>query len=447
MSTKKTLLVAALALVLVAAAAVAAARWLRPEAPEWTTDSPQALAELEAGQAAMQQLYMAEAADHFWRAVEHDPDFVIAKLRAVQVGNHPPERRQRVSELVEELKAADLAALTPRERLLVEVFLARLDHQPEKVESLLDTYLAAHPDDPYAVEILCGRAFALAQIDTAEACYRRLIDLDPNHVGAQNLLGYMLMARGDFAAAEEQFQVYSYVAPDQANPHDSLGELYLLTGRYDEAEREFERAVAVKSDFCASRENLVLVELMQGDFAAAAERVDEARREAACPAPMLDSVACRVEVWRAAKDGRWADTLDLAAACGSAGDVQVITAWAGARLGRDEAIAEIVEKLKSYGGEGDPTISPVLAHVAGVERLYDGEPAAAVERFREADESLQYRSQQWTFKLFNRQALATALEAAGREEEAAAVRREIEAVNPRMLADGTFTVPEVPRAR
>lgn len=444
---KKTLVLLALAILVVAAAAAAAARWLRPDGPQWTSDSPAALAELEAGERAMRQLYHAEAAEHFWRALEHDPDFALAKLRSVQIGNHPPERRERVAELIEELRATDLATLTPRERLLVGTFLARVDHEPEEVARLLDAYLAEHPDDPYGVELACGRAFARGDIDRAESCYRRLIELDPNQVAAQNFLGYLLMARGDFAAAEEQFQVYRYVAPDQANPHDSLGELYLLTGRYDEAEREFERAVTMKSDFCASRENLVLVELLRSDFTAAGERVEEARREEGCPERAFDAFSCRIEVWRAARDLRWADALAAAETCRGAGDVQVISAWAAADLGRPEVLAAIEEQLAEYGPDNDPIIRPLLVHLEGVRRFFAGDPAAAAERFRAADEPLQYGSQQWTFKLFNRQALATALDAAGREDEAAAVRREIEEVNPRILDDQPFSLPRAPAAR
>lgn len=442
---KKILL---LAFVVVAAAAVAAAAlWLRPDEPEWTTDSPAALAELEAGQQAMQQLYLAEAAEHFWRALEHDPDFAIAKLHAVRIGNHPPERRERVAELVEELEASDLDALTPRERLLIGIFRARLEHRREEIGRLLDAYLAEHPNDPYAVEIACERAFGAGDLDRAESCYRRLIELDPNRVGAQNFLGYLLMARGDLDAAEEQFQVYRYVAPDQANPHDSLGELYLLAGRYDEAEREFEQAVAVKSDFCASRENLVLVELMRGDLAAAADRAAEVRRDGVCGEETADRLDCRVDVWRAARQGRWAEVLAAGEPCRGEGDLQIVTVWAARQVGRPEVAAAVVEEVESYGGENDPMLRPVLDHLEGVDLLFGGDPAGAAKRFRAADAALQYRSQQWIFKLFNLQALAAALEAAGRGEEAAAVRGEIDRVNPRLRADGAMRLPEVAAAR
>lgn len=443
---KKTLLVVAV-LAVAAVAAVAVARWLRPAEPEWTTDSPAALAELRAGQQAVQKLYLAEAADHFWQALEHDPDFAIAKLRAVQLAGSQPERRERVAELIEELKATDLERLTPRERMLVGVYLARIEHDGETSRRLLEEYLAEYPDDPYAVEMACGRAFAAGDFDRAESCFRRLIELDPNQVSAQNLLGYLAMARGDFAAAEEQFEVYRYVAPDQANPHDSLGELYLLTGRYDEAESEFERAVAIKSDFCASRENLVLAELLRGDFAAAEQRAAEARRERGCDPATLDQLDCRVGAWRAARAGRWDQALAAAEPCPNAADLQVISVWAAGQVGRPDVAEAVIERLETYGGANDPMVRPVLEHLRGARLYHQGDVAAAAERFRAVDRDVQYRSGQWTFKVFNQVALAAALEAAGRPDEAAAVRAGIEEVNPRLLDDGILRIPEAPAGR
>ena len=203
----------------------------------------------------------------------------------------------------------------------------------------------------------------------------------------------------------------------------------------------------MKSDFCASRENLVLVELMRGDFAAAGERAAEVRRDSVCGDSMATRLDCRVNAWRAAGEGRSGDVLAGGEPCRDAGDLQVIAAWAAWKLGRPEVAAEIAEKLESYGGRDDPMLRPVLDHLAAVGLLFGGDPAGAAERFRAADQALQYRSQQWVFKLFNRLALAAALEAAGRADDAAAILAEIDRVNPRLRADGALRPPGVAAAR
>ncbi|HEX2165132.1 MAG TPA: tetratricopeptide repeat protein [Thermoanaerobaculia bacterium] len=433
------------ALLVVVAAAAAAARWWRADAPEWTTDSPTALAELEAGEQAMQKLYYDDGVAHFDRALEHDADFLAPKVRIVQLGNMAGIERERLAALLDEVRAADLDRVTPRERLLARWVLARVDRDGETARSLVEEFLADHPDDPYALDLACNAAFARSEVEEAERCFERLIELDPNRVQAQNFLGYLAMARGDFAAAEERFEIYRYVAPDQANPHDSLGELYLLTGRYDEAERQFERAVAVKGDFCASWQNLVLVELLAGDPTAAAARAAEARQAGGCPEPGLLALDCRVDLWGSAAGGRWQEVVARGGDCRQmAGDLLVISHWAAWQAGDEETAAAIVEQVRGYGE--DPMVRTAVAHLEAVGLLHRGRPDAAVERFRAADREIHYQSQDWLFKMFNRQALAVALDAAGRAEEAAALRAEIAAVNPR-LSGGGLPMGGVPAAR
>lgn len=49
------------------------------------------------------------------------------------------------------------------------------------------------------------------------------------------MLGYLELSRGNYELAIEHMQKYAFLAPDLANPHDSLGEVYLAIGRYEDA--------------------------------------------------------------------------------------------------------------------------------------------------------------------------------------------------------------------
>ena len=89
-----------------------------PRGQEWTTSSPEALAEFEAGKRAEMKLYHMEAAQHFERAVELDPDFVIAKLHTVDMMMREDEAAGRA--IWDEVLAADTSKLNPRERYLIE---------------------------------------------------------------------------------------------------------------------------------------------------------------------------------------------------------------------------------------------------------------------------------------------------------------------------------------
>ena len=48
-----------------------------PEGTEWTSDSPEAIAEFQAGIDAQMKIYLADSVRHFRRAVELDPDFAL----------------------------------------------------------------------------------------------------------------------------------------------------------------------------------------------------------------------------------------------------------------------------------------------------------------------------------------------------------------------------------
>ncbi len=412
---------------------VAGFGWMRlHQQPAWTTDSPAALAEFEAGMEAGMKMYQADAVQHFERALELDPDFVMAKL---QVASNTSDRRD---ELMAELRTADLSRLTARERFLVRFALSRADHDADAANHILENYLSAHPDDVYALDIAARRAWNGGETERAQELYRRLLAVSPNYALAYNNLGYTAMQRGQFDKAEEYLSTYRYIAPDQANPHDSLGELYTLTGRYADAVRELEAAIRVKPDFWFGYDHLMTVHLLAGDVDAAQETVDQAV-DAGMDEGVAHSLECNVEMWRALRAGWDAAWRTASDACGDvhSGPAPLIAQRAALVEGHIEAaraMEEAAQENSVKGAHADhPPSEPeaAVAHMEGVRLLAEGKPEAAVERFRAADHDLAYLgSGPGVFKLFNRLALATALERAGQADEAAAMVGEVRAVNP-----------------
>jgi tetratricopeptide (TPR) repeat protein len=61
-------------------------------------------------------------------------------------------------------------------------------------------------------------------------------------------------------------QKYAFLAPDLANPHDSLGEVLMVLGRYEEAEAEFRTAVKMQPDFYHSLINLGKAYIARGQL-------------------------------------------------------------------------------------------------------------------------------------------------------------------------------------
>lgn len=71
-----------------------------------------------------------------------------------------------------------------------------------------------------------------------------------------NSYGYFLLRQKKYEQAIEKFQKQVRLAPDKANPHDSLGDAYRAAGRLEEALAEYRKAVEIDPSFKASLKNM-----------------------------------------------------------------------------------------------------------------------------------------------------------------------------------------------
>jgi tetratricopeptide (TPR) repeat protein len=401
---------------------------------EWTTDSPQALSEFELGLEASMKLYHGDAETHFRKAIELDPGFVAAKLRLIEY----QEGEENRNEIISELRELDLERLTPRERFLVEYHLARADRQLDSSDDLLEEFLDDHPDDPYALAICSLDAWQSMDWEKAERHYRNLLEIDPNWVMAQNHLGYMAMGQGKFEEAEELFKTYEYIAPDQANPHDSLGELLTLLGRYDEAREELEQALAIKVDFCPTYQHLFDLAVLEGrtkDFEEISRRAVEN-----CDKKKEDYYQCASFLWSAFLQGSY----DAPWETGDEGCLEQLDEFDFLayqflnRSGRSAEAQAMEEKLSRRIKEMEESYPAgvrgqraVLRHAQGLRSATEGDFASAAERFRQADEDLFYWGEGiGIMKLYNRLALAWALEKTGDLDASSRMIERVREVNP-----------------
>jgi len=416
-----------------------------PKGQEWTTSSPEALAELEAAMDAQMKLYAEDAKNSFNRALELDPDFVIANLFSLRYLPHDDhETREARWAKVEE---ANTALLTPRERFFVERSRAYHEKRPEDVIVMLDEYVARYPNDPYILNLRAEQAWEFGRLEEAERLFQRLAEISPNWVIAYNMLGYINMGRGRFEEAEEYFKSYRFIAPDQANPYDSLGELFITVGRYDEAEETLERALEIRPDFWASYAHLVLAMGLSGDHDGARGIVERAK-EAGAPEGQVTGMDCRQRYMAMRSAEQWQEILDHAESeCATewrVGFAVLTTHFAASRLGDwESALALEVEtgnllgEVEQDGGSKEAmTLRGAFAHMQGVRLAFQGEYGDAEEKLRAADKELTYgEASTGTYKLFNRMILAELLLADGKDAEAHGLLAKVRGVNPVMVAD------------
>lgn len=231
---------------------------------EFTTTSSEAYEAFQEGYQHSISLQVAQAESSLTRAIALDGDFAMA--RALLAGIYG--RVGRLEEMEEQVQIADsLAALLPNdvERAKVQLQLTGLKEggSGARRDSLLAFLMEEEPDN---VQVLYAKATVLfAERDPAvDAAFKRILELEPNYAPVYNMLGYLEARRGDYEAALGHLHKYAFLAPDLANPHDSLGEILNWMGEYEQAEREYAAALKIDPDFHFSLMGLANVYLNQG---------------------------------------------------------------------------------------------------------------------------------------------------------------------------------------
>jgi tetratricopeptide (TPR) repeat protein len=416
-----------------------------PGSPEWTTSSTDALAEFEAGEAALNKFYTTEALRHFERAVEIDPGFLVAKWRVTRlramVGADQPDQ------FIDELMKTDLSGLTSRERFFIEFWRAGQNNQPEEEARLLDECVKASPDDPYILDRKARVAWIERDFETADRLLQEVLERDLNWVTAYNMLGYIKMEQGRFMEAEEHFKSYRFIAPDQANPHDSLGELFITVGRYGEAESTLNRAIEIKRDFWASYLHLATMFASMGDFDAVEGVLDRAR-VAGMPDEVLFGMECRARYAELADRGAWRQIFDERdSECVRSFDDALATMfthraachlgeWETAMAIEDESAQILADAEKSGIDEIILAFAPVIPHLQGVRNAIEGKLDDAEERFRVSNELLTFMGVDPAMtKLYNNLLLVEVLLAGGKDAEAHQLLSAVRQINAPMARE------------
>lgn len=105
----------------------------------------------------------------------------------------------------------------------------------------------------------CGLSFRYAgNLDSAEAYYRRSLQLRPEGMVARRNLAIVLEARGDLNAALREFERLQRANPDEAEAYYGAARLYISQQKPDEALKNAQQALAIyqaqKSPFVGDAE-------------------------------------------------------------------------------------------------------------------------------------------------------------------------------------------------
>jgi len=133
---------------------------------------------------------------------------------------------------------------------------------------------AANPPMP---ALTVSQAFAAAlqhhhagRLPEAEALYRQVLAVQPNHAAAVHSLGLVAHQLGRYDLAVEWIRQSLALNPNEAAAHSNLGEAYRFLRRYDEAIASYQRAIQLAAPHPQTYHNLGLALAEKGQFADAA---------------------------------------------------------------------------------------------------------------------------------------------------------------------------------
>jgi len=231
---------------------------------EFTTNSAEAYAAYLEGNEALHSVQYGKAISTLQHAIELDPDFAMARVAYAVALQYTDRELSSVN-----AQAADsLASLLSdeNERLLVQLRLAKFylvkDINRDSILTLLEERIPKH-------EIVMSTQAYIATQETAEnekaqKLWLELLEVNPNYARAYNWLGYNASYMSRYDEALEYLNKYAFLAPELANPHDSLGDILMQIGKYEAAEEELKKALAIQPDFFVSLMNLARIYIAQG---------------------------------------------------------------------------------------------------------------------------------------------------------------------------------------
>jgi DNA-binding winged helix-turn-helix (wHTH) protein/tetratricopeptide (TPR) repeat protein len=242
-----------------------------PPLREMTTTSLEAFRLYNEGLQARRHLRVSDARRLLTEAVEIDPTFALAYLELQEIA-----RSQQDEPGYQSLRAKTLEhqeRLPPQKRMMLEaVEIWKTD--PARAERILRDVIERSPKEEDAYLQLAHLYRSNYQVDESLAVLEGGVVAAPQSGYLRLYYGYGLLWQGRYPEAIHQFEVYSRINPEEANPWDSMGEAYLIAGIPDRALEKYERALEIDPNFSSSHLGRVWAFGQLGDFRSALAELD-----------------------------------------------------------------------------------------------------------------------------------------------------------------------------
>jgi serine/threonine protein kinase/tetratricopeptide (TPR) repeat protein len=224
------------------------------------------------GEAAWGKLDSDKAYAEYKTALEHDPDFSLARLRLADVQIFRGDRPEAAAELEAARQKGE--GLIRLDLLRLQALDARLKSNPSAERDSLRQLVEAFPmKQEYHYEF-AESYFHSAEAEEAIKHYLKALALNPSYALAHNHIAFCYAWLGDHARAENHF--LKYVELDNtANAYDSLASGYMFAGRLDKALIAVEKGLQLDPHLDYLYGNLASILTVQGALSKAWQALDQ----------------------------------------------------------------------------------------------------------------------------------------------------------------------------
>jgi tetratricopeptide (TPR) repeat protein len=257
------------------------------QVPVLSGDAMRAITQTNLGVALQDQARFSEAAAHYRRAIEIEPDYAPAynslgvALRAqgrleeaiasyrqalARSPDYPDAHHNLATALLEQRKPDEAIAhfeiarrslpMTVGAHNNFGVALASAGRREEAIAQF-QAALALQPDAPVTLRNLGEACARLQRYPEAIGYFRRIVELDAGSAQAHYDLGNVLMEAGRLPEAAAELRAAVRLAPSP-QAHSGLGVALAAQGSIDDAIAEFQRALQLQPDFAPAQRYLAM---------------------------------------------------------------------------------------------------------------------------------------------------------------------------------------------
>jgi tetratricopeptide (TPR) repeat protein len=244
-----------------------------------TTNSKEALKFYLKGRDLMERLRYQEAQAYFEKALNLDPDFALAHLHKGMIyfgGNDFNQELKIAVSLVDRV--------SPGEKLKILGMEAFANRLPMKEQEYYQTLVNEFPNDERVHVLLGNHYFFQADYNKAIGSYRRATEINPKYSPPYNQLGYSHRYLENYIEAENAFEIYIKLIPDDPNPYDSYADLLMKMGNFKKSIKTFEKALKQDPAFYSSLIGIANNLNLLGKHEQAREEIREALGTTTVPA-------------------------------------------------------------------------------------------------------------------------------------------------------------------